>query len=99
MSWLLPSGGKRGDCILSGAATRPGALLSVLFRPQLPLYPFVRVLRRDPSPLTSPFPIYHPTAMARSTDLADLFRAPALFAQRHYEICKAYFLDQTPAEL
>jgi hypothetical protein len=36
--------------------------------------------------------------MARSTELTDLFRAPALVAQRHYEICKAYFLDQTPAE-
>jgi hypothetical protein len=35
--------------------------------------------------------------MARSTDLADLFRRPALASQRHYEICKAYFLDETPA--
>jgi hypothetical protein len=36
--------------------------------------------------------------MARSSELADLFRSPALIAQRHYEICKAYFLDHTPAE-
>jgi hypothetical protein len=36
--------------------------------------------------------------MARSTELADLFRAPALVAQRRYEICKAYFLDRMPAE-
>ena len=36
--------------------------------------------------------------MARSTTLADLFRQPALTAQRHYEICKAYFLDEATAE-
>jgi hypothetical protein len=36
--------------------------------------------------------------MARSAQLAGLFRQPALASQRHYEICKAYFLDETPAE-
>jgi hypothetical protein len=36
--------------------------------------------------------------MARSTPLADLFRQPAVTAQLHYEICKAYFLDQHTAE-
>jgi hypothetical protein len=36
--------------------------------------------------------------MARSTQLADLFRCPSLVAQRNYEICKAYYLDETPAE-
>lgn len=36
--------------------------------------------------------------MARSTQLADLFRSPALVAQRNYEICKAYYLDDTTAE-
>src|SRR5436190_109081 len=36
--------------------------------------------------------------MARSTQLADLFRSPALVAQRNYEICKAYYLDSTTAE-
>jgi transposase len=36
--------------------------------------------------------------MARSTQLADLFRSPALVAQRHYEICKAYYLDAASAE-
>jgi hypothetical protein len=36
--------------------------------------------------------------MARSAQLADLFRQPTLASQRHYEICKAYFLDETPAE-
>ena len=36
--------------------------------------------------------------MARSTALADLFRRPALTAQLHYEICKAYFLDEDTAE-
>lgn len=36
--------------------------------------------------------------MARSTPLADLFRQPALTAQLHYEICKAYFLDEDTAE-
>jgi transcriptional regulator with XRE-family HTH domain len=36
--------------------------------------------------------------MARSTQMADLFRSPALVAQRNYEICKAYYLDQTTAE-
>jgi hypothetical protein len=36
--------------------------------------------------------------MARSPALADLFRQPALTAQRHYEICKAYFVDEETAE-
>jgi hypothetical protein len=36
--------------------------------------------------------------MARSTALADLFRRPALTAQLHYEICKAYFLGEDTAE-
>jgi len=36
--------------------------------------------------------------MARSTQLAVLFRCPPLVAQRNYEICKAYYLDKTPAE-
>jgi transposase len=36
--------------------------------------------------------------MARSTQLADLFRSPALVAQRNYEMCKAYYLDQVTAE-
>src|SRR4051812_4997241 len=36
--------------------------------------------------------------MARSAALADLFRQPALTAQRHYEICKAYFVDEETAE-
>lgn len=36
--------------------------------------------------------------MARSPALADLFRTPVLAIQRHYEICRSYFLDRTPAE-
>ena len=36
--------------------------------------------------------------MARSTQLADLFRRPTLVAQRHYEVCKAYYLDGASAE-
>src|ERR1051325_9219619 len=36
--------------------------------------------------------------MARSTFLADLFRQPALVAQRHYEICRAYYLEDATAE-
>jgi transposase len=36
--------------------------------------------------------------MARSTQLAELFRAPTLVAQRNYEICKAYYADDTPAQ-
>ena len=36
--------------------------------------------------------------MARSSELADLFRTPSLVAQRHYEICRAYFLEQVSAE-
>lgn len=36
--------------------------------------------------------------MARSSALAGLFRRPALTAQLHYEICKAYFLDEDTAE-
>src|SRR5262245_1741311 len=36
--------------------------------------------------------------MARSPALAELFRQPALTAQRHYEICKAYFMGEDTAE-
>lgn len=36
--------------------------------------------------------------MARSSALAGLFRRPSLTAQLHYEICKAYFLDEHTAE-
>jgi transposase len=36
--------------------------------------------------------------MARSLELADLFRTPTLVTQRHYEICRAYFLDAASAE-
>jgi hypothetical protein len=36
--------------------------------------------------------------MARSSALADLFRQPAVTAQIHYEICKAYFLEEDTAE-
>jgi len=36
--------------------------------------------------------------MARSTQLADLFRSPAPVAQRNDEICKAYYLDSATAE-
>src|SRR5262245_29282486 len=35
--------------------------------------------------------------MARSPAMAGLFRQPALTAQLHYEICKAYFLDEDTA--
>src|SRR3954452_18391666 len=37
--------------------------------------------------------------MARSADLAALFQQPASTAQRHYEICRAYFLEQHTAEV
>ena len=36
--------------------------------------------------------------MARSPELARLFQQPALPAQRHYEICRAYFHEASPAE-
>jgi hypothetical protein len=36
--------------------------------------------------------------MARSPALAGLFRQPDLTAQLHYEICKAYFLDEDTAQ-
>ena len=36
--------------------------------------------------------------MARSPELARLFQLPDLPAQRHYEICRAYFHDETPAD-
>lgn len=36
--------------------------------------------------------------MARSPALAGLFRQPAVTAQLHYEICKAYFLDKSTAQ-
>src|SRR4051794_21817961 len=35
--------------------------------------------------------------MARSTAFVDLVRCPSLVTQRNYEICKAYYLDDTPA--
>jgi transposase len=35
--------------------------------------------------------------MARSPQLAELFRHPALVAQRNYEICKAYYLEDASA--
>src|SRR3954467_11048610 len=37
--------------------------------------------------------------MARSAALAALFQQPASTAQRHYEICRAYFLEQHTAEV
>ena len=36
--------------------------------------------------------------MARSPELARLFQLPDLPGQRHYEICRAYFHDETPAD-
>jgi hypothetical protein len=36
--------------------------------------------------------------MARSPALAGLFRQPAVTTQLHYEICKAYFLDESTAQ-
>src|SRR5262249_21374687 len=39
-----------------------------------------------------------PTPMARSTHLAELFSRPSQTAQRHYEICRAYYFEQASAE-
>jgi len=36
--------------------------------------------------------------MARSPELARLFQQPQSPAQRHYEICRAYFHESTPAD-
>jgi hypothetical protein len=36
--------------------------------------------------------------MARSPQLADLFHQPTLVAQRNYEICRAYYLEEATAE-
>ena len=36
--------------------------------------------------------------MARSQDLARLFQQPDSTAQRRYEVCRAYFLERTPAD-
>jgi transposase len=36
--------------------------------------------------------------MARSQELARLFQQPASPAQRRFEVCRAYFLERTPAE-
>jgi transposase len=36
--------------------------------------------------------------MARSQELAHLFQQPDLPAHRHYEICRAYFYESTPAD-
>jgi transposase len=38
------------------------------------------------------------TAMARSHDLARLFQQPDSPAQRHYEVCRAYFLEGSTAQ-
>jgi hypothetical protein len=37
--------------------------------------------------------------MARSTKLTDLFLQPASVAHRHYEVCRAYFLEQATADV
>lgn len=42
-------------------------------------------------------PNWDPTAMARSHELTRLFQQPHSSAQRHYEICRAYFLDGSTA--
>jgi hypothetical protein len=36
--------------------------------------------------------------MARSQQLARLFQQPASPAQRRFEVCRAYFLERTPAD-
>lgn len=36
--------------------------------------------------------------MARSQELSRLFQHPESTAQRHYEICRAYFLENLPAD-
>jgi transposase len=74
------------------------ALCFGLFDALLPLYPFAGSLVAGLRLTTSSLPIYHPTTMARSSELADLFRQHTLVAHRNYEICKAYFLDETSAE-
>jgi hypothetical protein len=39
----------------------------------------------------------HSTTMARSQELTHLFQQPTSTAQRHYEICRAYFVDHASA--
>jgi transposase len=39
-----------------------------------------------------------PTTMARSQELSRLFQHPQSSAQRHYEICRAYFLEHLTAD-
>jgi transposase len=39
-----------------------------------------------------------PTPLARSPQRARLFQHPESTAQRHYEICRAYFLEQLTAD-
>src|SRR5271165_2201288 len=43
-------------------------------------------------------PIWTPTAMARSQEFARLFQQPASPAQRHSEICRAYFHEFASAD-
>jgi transposase len=43
-------------------------------------------------------PIWDPTTLARSQELAHLFQQPHCPAQRHYEICRAYFHDGSTAD-
>src|SRR5262249_6160583 len=43
-------------------------------------------------------PIWDPTTMARSQELARLFQQPHGPAQRRYEICRAYFYDGSTAD-
>jgi hypothetical protein len=83
---------------LSDSAVCLGVGLFSLFDGLLPFYAFAGGLGARLRLTGSSLTIYHPTAMARSSQLAGLFRRPALVSQRNYEICKAYFLDNTPAE-
>src|SRR5512142_1383043 len=59
-------------------------------------YPGTKRLPGRPSGADS-LSIWDSTALARSPELARLFQLPDLPAQRHYEICRAYFHDETPA--
>src|SRR5207248_9108275 len=56
--------------------------------------------KRPPGRASGPahLPNRHPTAMARTQDLSRLFQQPESPAHRHFEVCRAYFLESTPAD-
>ena len=85
----------------SGPVPASTALEPPAFRASRPqstsAYPGTKVLPGHPSGASN-LPNWDPTPMARSQELARLFQEPDSPAQRHYEICRAYFCESAPAD-